>query len=76
MSLGREFFDDYGFEIDFPFGVPGEYWKSKNGRIKVTEMTDAHIQNCMNIVGEDDEWYGYFVKELERRKENKGWTKR
>lgn len=68
MSL----FDDYEAEIqvakDFPFGVPSPVWHSANGDIEVGKMTSKHIKNCMNIVGEDDPWYGYFKNELERRR--------
>ena len=67
MSLYDDF-DGY-FERDYPFGIPGDVWKSKNGPIKVTEMSEQHITRCMEIVGEDDVWYWQFLKELERRKE-------
>lgn len=71
MSL----FDDYEAEVafsrDFPFGVPCKHWHSKDGDILVTEMTEAHIRNCMNLVGMDDAWYPYFEQELERRKTHK-----
>lgn len=66
MSLYDDF-DGY-FERDYPFGMPGDVWRSKNGPIKVTEMTEKHISSCMQIVGEDDPWYGRFLKELKRRR--------
>lgn len=68
MSL----FEDYDghFEADYPFGVPNETWKTKSGAIKVKDMTESHIRNCMRIVGEDDAWYGYFAKELKRRNDD------
>lgn len=66
-------FDDWKadaqFEHDFPFGVPGEFWESKNGCIPVKDMTVSHIKNCMKLVGEDDEWYNYFKEELMNRGE-------
>ena len=52
---------------DFPFGLPGDVWESKNGPIKLADMTVSHIRNCMRIVGEDDEWYGWFERELRKR---------
>ena len=61
---------DYQFEVDFPFGIPGEVWHSKYGNIPVCEMTTRHIKNCMKIVGEDDGWYRVFQQELERRADN------
>lgn len=68
MSL----FDDYEAEVqfakDFPFGVLGSIWHSSNGDVEVGKMTRRHIENCMNLVGEDDPWYLYFKKELERRR--------
>ena len=64
----REDFDGY-FEHDYPFGMPGDIWQSKNGPIKVSEMTTEHIRACMKIVGEDDGWYGRFLCELIKRKE-------
>ena len=39
----REDFDGY-FEHDYPFGMPGDTWHSKNGPIKVAEMTTEHIR--------------------------------
>ena len=68
MSL----FDDYKaeceFSRDYPFGVPGKSWTTKTGEsIKLTDMTEGHIKNCMRLVGEDDPWYSTFQKELDRR---------
>lgn len=67
MGLGSELLDDYAFEWDYPFGLPNDYWLSKNGKIALKNMTESHIRNCMRIVGEDDAWYGRFQKELNRR---------
>ena len=67
MGLGSELLDDYAFERDYPFGLPNDYWNSKNGKIALKNMTESHIRNCMRIVGEDDAWYGRFQKELNRR---------
>ena len=67
MSLYDDF-DGY-FERDYPFGIPGDVWKSKNGPIKVSNMSEHHIRSCMKIVGEDDAWYGRFLTELKRRRE-------
>ena len=68
MSYGEEMMADYLFERDFPYGVPGKVWHSKIGDIAVKDMSENHILNCMRIVGEDDEWYGRFLEELESRK--------
>lgn len=65
MSLYEDF-DGY-FEHDYPFGLPGDTWKSKYGDIRLKDMTTTHIISCMKIVGGDDAWYGRFMKELERR---------
>lgn len=71
MSMGSEFFAEYAYEISFPFGMPcgnDPLWKTRESkRIPVSKMTTAHIQNCMRIVGEDDDWYWAFQKELDRR---------
>ena len=67
MSLYDDF--DGCFERVHPFGIPGDVWKSKNGPIKVSDMSEQHIAHCMEVVGEDDAWYGRFLKELKRRKE-------
>lgn len=66
----RDDFDGY-FEQDYPFGIAGDTWQSKNGPIKVAEMTTVHIRACMKIVVEDDGWYGRFLRELVKRKEKK-----
>ena len=72
ISLWDEFKADCQFEMDFPFGIPSSrdpVWTTREGEeIKVSDMTEAHIRNCMRIVGEDDEWYRVFESELERRK--------
>lgn len=67
MSLWDDYKADGLFERDYPFGLPGKEWKSREGPVLVTNMTEAHIKHCMEIVGQDDEWYGYFQKELDRR---------
>lgn len=71
MSLWDDYKADMQFEHDFPFGVPTDTWITKDGtKIKLTDMTEQHIKNCMNIVGEDDAWYDHFQKELDRRQKN------
>ena len=67
MSLWDDYEADAAFARDFPFGVPCDTWESKSGNIAVKDMSVAHIQNCMKIVGEDDPWFSYFQKELKRR---------
>lgn len=67
MSYGFELLMDHQFEHDFPFGMPNDFWPSKNGKIALKNMTESHIRNCMRLVGEDDLWYSRFQKELERR---------
>lgn len=68
MSLGSEFLSDYAFETEYPFGIAGKVWTTKDRRkIAVKDMTTQHILNCMRIVGEDDEWYYVFKNELESR---------
>lgn len=67
MSMGREYLADHEFERDYPFGLPTDYWPSKNGKIALKNMTESHIRNCMRLVGEDDLWYARFQQELDRR---------
>lgn len=68
MSLFSDYEAEYKFERDFPFGVPSDTWKTKDGRkIKLSKMTEQHIKNCMRLVGKDDGWYGVFYRELKRR---------
>lgn len=68
MGLGSELLSDYCFERDFPFGLPSDKWRTRDGRyIPLTDMTESHIMNCMNMVGEDDEWYQTFKDELSKR---------
>lgn len=56
---------------DFPYGIPGEIWCTKEGKeLYVTKMTEKHIKNCMHMVGSKDPWFAYFKMELERRKIN------
>lgn len=69
MGYGSELLADYEFERDYPFGIPGEYWKTGDGRrLQITEMTNGHIRNCMKIVDKNSEWHCVFEKELQRRK--------
>lgn len=72
MSLWEDYKAEAQFEWDFPFGVPNGVWRSRAGDIKLCDMTERHIRNCMRIVGEDDAWYREFVEELERRGVNDG----
>ena len=67
MSLWSDYEIEAQFAKDYPFGIPNKYWHSKNGDIPVSEMTEQHIRNCMKMVGEDDVWYTYFQKELDKR---------
>lgn len=68
MSLGSEYMSEHAFETDFPFGMPSDEWRKKDGTtVKLSDMTVSHIRNCMRIVGEDDPWYGQFENELKRR---------
>ena len=69
MSLYSDFEAEYAFEMDYPFGLPSEWWTKRDGsKIRVADMTAAHIENCMRLVGEDDAWYHYFMQELNKRK--------
>lgn len=68
MSLWDDYEADAMFEWDFPFGVPCDEWTTRDGnKIRLKDMTERHIRNCMRIVGEDDMWYGRFAEELARR---------
>lgn len=71
MSLGLEYLADCAFERDFPFGVPNPtnpIWTTKTKKkIPVKNMTMQHIWCCMDLVGEDDLWYGVFAAEIKRR---------
>ena len=68
MSLFDDYRIDAIFARDYPFGVPCDMWVTRDGqKIKLSDMTDRHIKNCMKMVGEDDPWYSEFFKELERR---------
>lgn len=70
MSLWDEYDAEMQFYRDFPYDVPSDYWRTKDGtKIKVSDMSESHIRNCMRMVGEDDGWYARFEKELERRKD-------
>lgn len=53
MSYGNELLEDYAFERDYPFGLPGKVWRSSHGDVALKDMTDSHIRNCMRIVGEE-----------------------
>lgn len=68
MSLYEDYRIDCQFAADFPHGVPGKYWTTRDGtEIPVKEMTETHIRNCMRKIGEDDPWYAEFREELKRR---------
>jgi len=69
ISMWDDYKADYYFARDYPFGVPCDEWTKRDGtKIKISDMTDAHIKNCMRIVGEDDPWYWQFQNELRRRR--------
>lgn len=67
MSLFDDYEAEFQFARDYPHGVPCDTWQSKQGKIKLADMTESHIRNCMRLVGEDDAWYSVFEKELQRR---------
>jgi hypothetical protein len=68
MSLYDDYRIDCQFAADFPHGVPGKYWTTRDGtEIEVKEMTETHIRNCMRKIGKDDPWYAEFCEELKRR---------
>jgi len=68
MSLYDDYRADIQFSRDFPFGMPSDTWTTKDGiKIKLADMTEKHIKNCMKLVGEDDDWYWKFEEELKRR---------
>lgn len=68
MSLWDDYMADLQFEHDFPYGVDYNYWTTRDGiRIKLCDMSEEHIRNCMRMVGEDDDWYYKFEEELNRR---------
>ena len=74
MGLGRDILNDYAFEHDYPFGLASETWRTRNGRtIKISEMSENHIRNCMRLVREGDGWYTRFKQELLSREE-KPWN--
>lgn len=52
----------------FPHDVPCGTWINKYGeQIRLCDMSERYIKNCMRFVGEDDPWYSYFNDELKRR---------
>jgi len=69
MGLFEDYEAEVQFAMDFPHGVPCDTWTTATGKkIKLNKMSEEHIRNCMKLIGEDDPWYPYFQKELERRK--------
>ena len=69
MSMYEDFIADYAYEMNNPGGVAGDIWTTKNGtRVKVCEMSNDHIRNCMKRLGEECDWYDRFAAELEARK--------
>ena len=68
ISLWDDYKADMQFAYDFPYGVPSDYWTTRDGtRIKLSDMSEEHIRNCMRMVGEYDDWYDKFEDELVRR---------
>lgn len=60
---------DWQFESDYPLGLPGDTWRAGGlNVVKLSDMTESYIENCMNPVGCDDLWYQAFQRELERRR--------
>lgn len=76
-SMYADYLADRQFEIDFPHGVNNDEWITQDGRrLKVTEMTTQHIQNCMKMLEREateddfDDFYYVLEAELNRRREN------
>lgn len=68
MSLYSDYATEIAFAEQYPHGVNNDEWRTRDGRIlKLKDMTTAHITNCMNMIGESDDFYYAFRAELERR---------
>jgi hypothetical protein len=57
--------------------MDGAQWVCKDGRrMYVFEMTDSHIQHCVNMIarrsGWRRDWYGRLTQELENRRKVHG----
>lgn len=68
--------DEFHYDIEFSYCpncgakvVENEVTpQTKDGTIiKLTDMTESHILNCMRIVGRKDPWHDRFERELRRR---------
>lgn len=79
MSLGADYMADYAYEIHHPFGVintENPVWTTRDGhKLRVSDMTSAHIRNCMKFTYGCD-WYDVFENELEKRKNYKSTSTR
>lgn len=67
-------YDDYKvdeiFRSQYPHGVNNDEWTTKEGKIlKIKDMTNAHIRNCMRMIGQNDDFWYAFEAELKRRGE-------
>ena len=71
MSMWEDYKADTQFERDYQFGIPGDVWHSRDGDIKVSDMSVEHIKNCIKMVGEDSEWHRYFLAVVKERKEER-----
>jgi hypothetical protein len=47
-------------------------WRTKNeGEVKLKDMSDSHLNNCLKRFEEDEDMAKYFKKEINRRIEEK-----
>lgn len=68
MSMGQEWLDDHAYELHHHRRADTTKWRTKDGReLNICDMTNEHIKNCMNMVGEENPYWWPFAKELLRR---------
>ena len=71
MSLWSDYETDALFAQQFPHGVNNDEWRTKDGRVlKISEMSESHIRNCMRLIGQEDDFWYAFEAELKRRSKN------
>ena len=68
MSMGSEWLADHAYELYHKPPIDTSKWKTKDGRVlNICDMTNEHIKNCMNMVGEENPYWWPFAKELLKR---------
>jgi len=61
-DLGKEFEEEF---IDTKINKMKKSWPSKTGRIKIADMDQNYLSNCIRLIKENPGWRDSYLEDLE-----------